>query len=144
MQLAATTLFSPKNFHAEISLLMETYYNWGELLAPAPVAISTLGQLILMPRRHGILLPCISDVVFRHQSRSLVPTSNRYRCDIGYVSRICRNCCVVTLRRTKITPTSDHDKEFKQFFFISHLLFPIYNLCSSHKGKLHRIQRIIR
>ena len=27
---------------------METYYNWGELLAPAPVAISTLGQLILM------------------------------------------------------------------------------------------------
>ena len=74
-----------------------------------------------VPRRHGILLPCISDVVFRHQSRSLVPTLNRHRCDIGYVSRICRNWCVVTLRRTKVTPTSDHDKEFKQF-----CLFHIY------------------
>ena len=48
LQLAATTLFSPKNFQAEMSLLMKTYYNWGELLAPASVAISTLGQLILM------------------------------------------------------------------------------------------------
>ena len=27
---------------------MKTYYNWGELLAPAPIAISTLGQLIMM------------------------------------------------------------------------------------------------
>ena len=79
------------------------------------------GNNLYCPRRHGILLPCISDVVFRQQSRSLVPTLNRYRCDIGYVSRICRNWCVVTLRRTKVTPTSDHDKEFKQF-----CLFHIY------------------
>ncbi|EFX85171.1 hypothetical protein DAPPUDRAFT_46086, partial [Daphnia pulex] len=36
------------NLYDEIRTLMKTYYNWGELLAPAPIAISVLGQLILM------------------------------------------------------------------------------------------------
>jgi hypothetical protein len=40
--------FDERKIHDEIRTLMKTYYNWGELLAPAPITISVLGQLILM------------------------------------------------------------------------------------------------
>jgi hypothetical protein len=40
--------FDETSLNTDIRRLMESYHNWGELLAPAPVAISTLGQLIIM------------------------------------------------------------------------------------------------
>ena len=40
--------FDESSLNADIRRLMNSYHNWGELLAPAPVAISTLGQLIIM------------------------------------------------------------------------------------------------
>ncbi|XP_046634559.1 uncharacterized protein LOC124313793 [Daphnia pulicaria] len=43
--------FDETNLYDEIRTLMKTYYNWGELLAPAPIAISVLGQLILMSNK---------------------------------------------------------------------------------------------
>jgi tetratricopeptide (TPR) repeat protein len=45
---AEKSAFDETYLYDEIRTLMKTYYNWGELLAPAPIAISVLGQLILM------------------------------------------------------------------------------------------------
>jgi hypothetical protein len=40
--------FDETSLNTDMRRLMESYHNWGELLAPAPVAISTLGHLIIM------------------------------------------------------------------------------------------------
>ena len=42
------TLNETSSIHGDIRNLMDSYYNWGELLDGAPLAISVLGKLIVM------------------------------------------------------------------------------------------------